>query len=715
MNAADLHACIVERYNVTNGMANCPAHDDRTPSLSVTLDGDRVLVHCHAGCSQADVLDAMRRDGVWPEAGAGLGRYIEPVLRPAPETPVSYPWWSPDRREPVIQVRPGRNGRKYDWPLGTKPKRLLFPCPLPPGDSPVIISEGAKAAGHAGRKSGLPAVAIVSESIIPDDDVLRDAGVPGRQVWLWPDVGGEVVMNRLAPRLAELGCDVHHLHPEVLGLRTKGDDAEQWQPGSDPLGELRAALREHAAADKPLMQPAGEWVAACRQPADRELTAAAPGLLYRGRAVLLHQKRGGGKSTYAAWAAASASREGLRVALLVDDDERTWADRLVEFGADLARIAVGTMRAVADAGLERAVEGADVLILDSWRRWSTACGVRGKGALNDESLVGPVIDALVDVAHGRAVAVLVLANQPKDGDTARGSFSLEDAVDAVRTIQRNGQAVTISTAEKRRHGLPEGPWTLTLGAAGFASGGDGGSSAGALVPGTAESRYEDAAYKWLMDNGEASGTTIAKRTPGRASEIRDALQRLLAMGRVTRRDDGRGGTIWAAVAAPVPESEHLYPGTAGTAPVPVPVPANGNAPGTGGTTPVPEAVPKAIPEGSMGTGGTGGTGAVPVPVPGKHPGRIPDALTTDLPVGEYRLTDRVHRQIGNDPDAWRGPPFIHVLATPISRVLAVRPPQTADELRDWPNPIALPGADTRWRIVAAALAGPGVLDVETLH
>ena len=35
----------------------------------------------------------------------------------------------------------------------------------------------------------------------------------------------------------------------------------------------------------------------------------------------------------------------------------------------------------------------------------------------------------------------------------------------------------------------------------------------------------------------------------------------------------------------------------------------------------------------MGTGGTGGTGAVPVPVPGKHPGRIPDALTTDLPVG----------------------------------------------------------------------------------
>ena len=40
--------------------ACCPAHDDRTPSLSVTEDsGGTVLLHCHAGCSAADVVEAI--------------------------------------------------------------------------------------------------------------------------------------------------------------------------------------------------------------------------------------------------------------------------------------------------------------------------------------------------------------------------------------------------------------------------------------------------------------------------------------------------------------------------------------------------------------------------------------------------------------------------------------------------------------------------------
>jgi hypothetical protein len=39
----------------------CPAHPDRTPSLSVDAngEGDRVLVNCHAGCETAAVLDAL--------------------------------------------------------------------------------------------------------------------------------------------------------------------------------------------------------------------------------------------------------------------------------------------------------------------------------------------------------------------------------------------------------------------------------------------------------------------------------------------------------------------------------------------------------------------------------------------------------------------------------------------------------------------------------
>jgi hypothetical protein len=39
--------------------ARCPAHDDRSPSLSVRLDGDRLLFHCHAGCAPEDALAAV--------------------------------------------------------------------------------------------------------------------------------------------------------------------------------------------------------------------------------------------------------------------------------------------------------------------------------------------------------------------------------------------------------------------------------------------------------------------------------------------------------------------------------------------------------------------------------------------------------------------------------------------------------------------------------
>jgi hypothetical protein len=47
------------------GTAKCPAHDDRNPSLSLS-DGSegRLLARCHAGCSFAAILDALRGLGL---------------------------------------------------------------------------------------------------------------------------------------------------------------------------------------------------------------------------------------------------------------------------------------------------------------------------------------------------------------------------------------------------------------------------------------------------------------------------------------------------------------------------------------------------------------------------------------------------------------------------------------------------------------------------
>ena len=39
--------------------ARCPAHADRAPSLSVHVDEERLLFHCHAGCAPEAVLAAV--------------------------------------------------------------------------------------------------------------------------------------------------------------------------------------------------------------------------------------------------------------------------------------------------------------------------------------------------------------------------------------------------------------------------------------------------------------------------------------------------------------------------------------------------------------------------------------------------------------------------------------------------------------------------------
>jgi hypothetical protein len=69
-------------------MARCPAHKDREPRLSIADARDgKVLVRCHAGCDQRDVIAALRARGVWDAGERRPARFSrEPDRVPPPET-----------------------------------------------------------------------------------------------------------------------------------------------------------------------------------------------------------------------------------------------------------------------------------------------------------------------------------------------------------------------------------------------------------------------------------------------------------------------------------------------------------------------------------------------------------------------------------------------------------------------------------------------------
>lgn len=67
MNAAEISQQLHGHKSGAGYVARCPAHDDKNPSLSLKDDDGKILVHCHAGCEQGAVVDALKAQGLWPE------------------------------------------------------------------------------------------------------------------------------------------------------------------------------------------------------------------------------------------------------------------------------------------------------------------------------------------------------------------------------------------------------------------------------------------------------------------------------------------------------------------------------------------------------------------------------------------------------------------------------------------------------------------------
>jgi putative DNA primase/helicase len=98
------------KATTTGWQARCPAHDDHVPSLSIRLEHDKFLLHCHAGCDVEDILQAAGLQ--WKDLFLGE--------HPAPKCVATYSYRD-ENRELVFQIlryepkdfkarQPGPNG-----------------------------------------------------------------------------------------------------------------------------------------------------------------------------------------------------------------------------------------------------------------------------------------------------------------------------------------------------------------------------------------------------------------------------------------------------------------------------------------------------------------------------------------------------------------------------------------------------------------------------
>jgi putative DNA primase/helicase len=140
MTAAAIAQNLRGRKSGAGWSACCPAHKDRTPSLSLRDVDGKVLVHCHAGCEQTAVVEALKAKGLWPE-----NIEVKPVITQTYDyvDETGKLLYQICRIEPkgFLQRRPDGYG---GWVWKKHPRQVLYHLPEVLEAPIVFIAEGEK-------------------------------------------------------------------------------------------------------------------------------------------------------------------------------------------------------------------------------------------------------------------------------------------------------------------------------------------------------------------------------------------------------------------------------------------------------------------------------------------------------------------------------------------------------------------------------------------
>jgi putative DNA primase/helicase len=235
----DLHTLVralEARRSGANWMARCPAHDDKNPSLSIRDAGGKVLLRCHAGCTQRDVIDALKTRGVWQPQHAENQRIVATYDYTDEHGNLLYQ---------VVRYQPkGFKQRQPDgcggWIWRKGARQVLYRLPEVLEAPIVFLTEGEKDAETL-RGHGFVATTNAGGAKAPWLPSYTET-LAGREVILIPDSDAPGRQRGLSIARALVGRVVRLVVFEVEGAK----DITEWFAGGHSEVELIAQIDSEA-------------------------------------------------------------------------------------------------------------------------------------------------------------------------------------------------------------------------------------------------------------------------------------------------------------------------------------------------------------------------------------------------------------------------------------------------------------------------------------